>query len=80
MTARSKVLSQADVRVSEAPVRVGESPLAVAAALAGATSATTERQPEVSVEHDAAGQVSRIHIRCQCGEEITVCCEYPEAA
>jgi len=79
--ARSKILSQTDVRLSDAPVRVGESSVAIAAAMEDATStAGHDHAPEVSVDHDAAGNVARIHIRCLCGEAITISCDYPDAA
>lgn len=77
---RQKVLSQTDVRVSDAPVRVGESPLAMALAASGSPSDPHGHSPELSVEHDGAGNVVRIHVRCQCGEDITISCEYSDAA
>ena len=55
---RSKVLSQTDVRLSDAPVRVGESSDAIAAAMAGATpTAGHGHAPELSLDHDAVGNV-----------------------
>ncbi|MEO2036622.1 MAG: hypothetical protein ABGZ35_31485 [Planctomycetaceae bacterium] len=77
---RSKILSQTDVRLSDAPVRVGESPDAIAAALQDATAATGHNHtPEVSVDHDLLGNVVRIHVRCVCGEAISISCDYPDA-
>jgi hypothetical protein len=66
---RSKILSQTDVRLSDAPVRVGESPDAIG----------HNHTPEVSVDHDLLGNVVRIHVRCVCGEAISISCDYPDA-
>jgi len=80
-TASSKILSSSDVRISDAPVRVGEAQAPGASPnLNGHGSGDGKHEPEVSLEHDAAGNVATISIRCQCGEEITIACDYPSAA
>lgn len=79
--AGSRILSQTDVRLSDAPVRVGESSAAIAAAMGGVqTDAEHSHVTELSVDQDAVGNVVRIHIRCLCGENITISCDYPDAA
>ncbi len=81
---RPKVLSQADVKVSNSPVRVGDSPLAAAASIAASmppgSLETSKHEPQLSVETDDVGDVVRIRVHCGCGEEITICCDYPNVA
>ncbi len=66
--ARSRVLSQADVRVSSAPVVVGHEQ-------AGAHTHSKDGS-EVSIQRDAAGDVVEIRVRCACGESTIINCRY----
>jgi|GEM_PF-4667962 len=81
-TASSKILSSRNVRVSDAPVRVGD--VQTSAALSNGNTPGTDgnhnHEPEVALEHDANGNVATITIRCRCGEELTIACDYPTAA
>jgi len=73
----SKILSSSDVIVSDAPVRIGDS--SASAASVGDASLLNDAEahtPAVSVEHDAQGNVVRIHVRCGCGEDISLACDY----
>ena len=74
----SKVLSQGEVQISDTPVRVGNT--TVEGGQAAALDSGQEHAPEISVEHDADGNVALIRIRCSCGEDIAVACEYSDAA
>jgi len=75
----SKVLSHSDVKLSDAPVLIGDSPHAILSR-AACTDGENPHEPEISLIHDQHGNVIRIHVRCQCGEDITISCEYPNAA
>ncbi len=78
--ASSKILSSSDVRLSHAPVRVGEVQPSGGASGSQKRDDVHNHEPEVALEHDANGNVSTISIRCRCGEEITIACDYPNAA
>jgi len=78
---RSKVLSHSEVRLSDAPVRVGESPQTQAAEQTQSKLQSDHiHQTSISLDHDQHGNVAVIHVRCQCGENITISCDYPAAA
>jgi hypothetical protein len=78
---RSKVLSHAEVRLSDAPIRVGESSQTQALEQTQSRLQSDHvHETSISLDHDQHGNVAVIHIRCQCGEDITISCDYPDAA
>jgi len=73
----SKILSSSDVVVSDAPVRIGDTSASTASmGDAASLNEAATHTPAVSVEHDAQGNVTRIHVRCGCGEDISLACDY----
>ncbi|MCA9085935.1 MAG: hypothetical protein KDA81_17875 [Planctomycetaceae bacterium] len=69
---RGRVLSQQNVRVSSAPVRVG---------VRMQPSNTTDARPgaaKVEQVCDASGNVTEIHVHCQCGHITVIACDYPD--
>lgn len=69
ISARGRVLSSQQVRFSDAPVRLADQSRCIPAA------------EKVAVKTDpATGDVISIIVKCDCGEVITVMCNYGDAA
>ncbi len=77
MTATTRILPGTAVRVSDAPIRVGDIQ-ALRAMNPPPGDSSPPHETTLRVEHDAAGNVARIHVQCRCGEESVIVCEYAD--